>query len=66
MQLYRKALGKARLSEYFSRYRSYRNEYNLMKRQTKDSYYAMLLHKYDGDIRKQWKLLNFIVGRTNE
>ena len=66
MQLYRKALGKDRLSESFSRYLSYRNEYNLRKRQAKDSYYAMLLHKYDGDIRKQWKVLNSIVGRTKD
>ena len=37
-----------------------------MKRQTKDSYYDMLLHQYDGDIRKQCKVLNSIVERTKD
>ena len=64
--LYTKTLGKPRNSIQFENYLKFRNLYNIVKRQAKSQYYKQLLQKYSTDIRKTWKVLNSIIGRTND
>ncbi len=63
--LYRKSVGKSRDSESYIKYMRYRNTYKRIKRHAKDSYYENLLNKYNGDIRKTWRVLNNITGRAH-
>ena len=44
----------------------FRNLHNIVKRQAKSHSYEQLLQKYSTDIRKTWKVLNSIIGRTND
>ena len=64
--LYTKTLGKPRNSIQFENYLKFRNLYNIVWRQAKSQYYKQLLQKYSTDIRKTWKVLNSIIGRTND
>ena len=64
--LYTKTFGKPRNSIQFENYLKFRNLYNIVRRQAKSQYYKQLLQKYSTDIRKTWKVLNSIMGRTND
>jgi hypothetical protein len=64
--LYKKSIGKGRDSASYARYLVYRNKYHTIKRCAKKSYYAHLLRRYDNDIRKTWKLINTIIGRSHD
>ena len=64
--MYTKSLGKPRNSIQFENYLKFRNLYNVEKRQAKSQYYKQLLQKYSTDILKTWKVLNSIIGRTND
>ncbi len=65
-KLFKKTAGKNRCSESYVRYVNYRNKYNTIKRSVKHEYYANLLAKYDGDIRKTWSVLNTIIGKSHD
>ena len=64
--LYTKTLSKPRNSIQFENYLKFRNLYNIVRRQAKSQYYKQLLQKYSTDIRRTWKVLNSIIGRTND
>ena len=64
-KLFRKSIGKPRNSTTYQSYIKYRNILNSLKRTTKQNYYGNLLTEYKYDIRKTWKILNTIIGRTN-
>ena len=63
--LYRMTIGKDKESNAYKRYIAYRNIYNNIKHKAKEAYYQALLHKYNNDIRKTWKVLNTITGRVS-
>ena len=64
-KLFIKAFGNLAIAQYQS-YIKYRNVLNSLKRTTKQSYYGNLLTEYKYDIRKTWKILNTIIGGTND
>jgi hypothetical protein len=64
--LYRKTVGKSRDSSDYTKYVKYRNLYNSLKRCARKSYYTQLLTDYEHDIRKTWKVLNTIIGKTSD
>ena len=64
-KLFRKSIGKPRNSTTYQSYIKYRNVLNSLKRTTKQNYYGNLLTEYKYDIRKTWKILNTIIGRTH-
>ena len=63
-KLYRQSLGRIPDSVEKQKYLRYRNVYNSVKRQAKQSYYANLLQKYGGNVRKTWTVLNELIGRS--
>ena len=50
----------------YNKYLRYRNTYNIIKRQTKYTRYENLLNRYQNDIRKTWRVLNNITGRSHD
>ena len=66
--LYRNTIGKSRESDAHNKYLRYRNTYNIIKRQTKYTHYEDLLNicRYQNDIRKTWRVLNNITGRSRD
>lgn len=65
-RLYKKQLGKPKTDSSYTKYIKYRNTFNSLKRKAKQSYYFEALNKYKFDIRKTWKELNQLIGRTND
>ena len=65
-KLFRKCIRKPRDSSPYQKYQKYRNMLNSLKRNMKYNYYDNLLTKYKHDIKKTWKVLNTIIGRTND
>ena len=63
--LYRKTVGKDRDSTGFNKYLKYRNTLNGIKRKTKETYFKTLLNDYRNDIRKTWRVMNSIIGRSH-
>ena len=63
-KLYRQSLGRIPDSVEKQKYLRYRNVYNSVKRQAKQFYYANLLQKYGGNVRKTWTVLNELIGRS--
>ena len=47
-----------------SKYTTYRNLFNKIKRASKQTYYENLLHMYKDDIKNTWKTVNSLLART--
>lgn len=65
-RLYKSQLGKPKNDKSYTKYIKYRNTYNSLKRKAKQTYYYETLDKYKFDIRKTWRELNQLIGRTND
>ena len=65
-KLYKKCLGKSKKDKIYVQYVTYRNIFNSLKRTAKEAYYTKLLDKHKCDIRKTWKTINSIIGRTRD
>ena len=65
-KLFRKCTGTAKSSLEYQKYIVYRNKFNSLKRIAKQSYYSNLLDEYRLDMKKTWKILNNLVGRTSD
>ncbi len=48
----------------YLKYIQFRNILNTLKKVAKESYYRNLLETHKNDIRKTWKIMNSIIGRT--
>ena len=66
LQLYKKAIGKCNSSKDCKKYTTYRDVYKTLKRKAKQMHYANLFHEYGNDIRKTWRVLNSLIGRSND
>lgn len=65
-RLYRKCVNKPKTDDMHTRYIEQRNLYNRLKRIAKKTYYESLFDQYKLDIKKTWKLMNSIIGKTND
>ena len=65
-KLYKKQLGKCKTHRLHTEYIEYRNTLNKIKRKAKRDYYFDLLNKYKNNTRKTWKLLNSVIGKSND
>ena len=50
----------------YPKYVKYRQIFNKLKRIRKKNYYTEIFYKYKNDIRKTWRTLNSISGRSND
>jgi hypothetical protein len=66
LQLYKKTVGKCTNGKEFKKYTTYRDVYKTLKRKAKQMHYANLFHEYGNDIRKTWRVLNSLIGRSND
>ena len=64
-KLYKKFLLNPADNETLNKYTQYRNNYNTLKRISKQNYYAMQLEKYKFDSKNTWSILNNIIGKNN-
>ena len=64
-KLYQKQLNQTKNHPSHGKYINYRNVYNKLKRNSKSHYYSKLFEDYKGDVRKTWRTLNSITGRSN-
>ena len=65
-KLYTKKLSKPNTHPDYIIYTKYRNTYNKIKRTSRQQYYDNLLQNYKHDIRKTWRVINNLIGKTNE
>ena len=65
-KLYKLSIGKPKDSNESNKFISCRNNYEKLKRITKQDYFKNQLEKYKLDIRKTWSVLNTIIGRNNK
>lgn len=64
-RLYKKCIGKTKLSKEYKNYIKFRNKYNTLKRKAKKDYYNTKFAEFKNDIKKSWKLVNELIGKTN-
>ena len=64
-RLYHQCVHKSRTSTEYKKYIKFRNIYNILKRNAKSEYYAKLFEEYKNDVRKTFKVINKIIGKTN-
>jgi len=64
--LYKKKLGKDKTHQNFTKYRSYRNKYNELKRITRQNYYNEVFQKYRHNAKNTWSVINSLIGRSND
>ena len=62
----KKAANKSKDSPIHLKYSRHRNILNCVKRTAKKQYYQIILNEYRYDIRKTWKVMNSIIGRTQD
>ncbi len=65
-KLYNKTLNKQKDHITHQEFRSYRNQYNRIKKKMKQDYYHNLFQKYKKDIRKTWEVMRTIIKKTND
>ncbi len=66
IKLYKKQLHKPKEHKTHTSYIKYRNLYSKIKKVAKQAYYTECLKLSNGDIRKTWKTLNTLLGKTND
>ena len=65
-KMHRKCIGKQKDSPSFKLYIRYRNTYNKIKRICKQTYFANELSLYQNDLKKTWKTLKSLIGKTSD
>lgn len=63
-KLYKEQLGHAKDSTKHSKYTTYRNKFNSLKRAAKKEYYFQQISNFQNDSKKLWSILNKIIGKT--
>ena len=63
--LYEQCVHKSRISTDHQKYIKFRNIYNILKRNAKSEYYGKLFEEYKNYVRKTFKVINKIIGKTN-
>ena len=63
---YRKKLKCPNKSEIDTKYKSYRNLLNKIKRKAKQSYFGDQLELHKNNSRETWKVLNRLIGKQND
>ena len=63
-RLYRKQIGCSNSDQNRSKYLSYRNKYNSIKRIAKMKYYSDQIEHFRNDSKKLWSVFNRIIGKT--
>ena len=63
-RLYKQQLGLKKDSPKHNKYTDYRNEYNMLKRHAKKSYYASKIEEFKDDTKKLWKLINKAISKS--
>ena len=63
-RLFRRQLGKGETDKTRVKFTKYRNMFNKLKREAKNSHYKAKLDQYKFDIRKTWSVMNSIIGRN--
>ena len=64
-RLYQQCVHKSRTSTEYTKYIIIRNIYKITKRNSKSGYYAKLFEEYKTDVRKTFKVIIKIIGKTN-
>lgn len=65
-RMYKSVIGISKDSEKYLRYKTYRNQYNYIKRRAKIEYYNKKVSEYTSDSRKLWQTLNKLIGRVKD
>ena len=65
-KLYQTCVTKAKTNPDYEKYITYRNQYNILRKSTKQNYYAKLLKDHENDIRKTWQTINSVIGKSND
>ncbi len=63
-KLFRKCHNLSKEHTAYVKYIKYRNVLNTLKKVAKETYYRNLLTTHKNDMRKTWKIMNSIIGRT--
>jgi len=63
-KLYHKSIGKLQTDETYINYKILRNQYNQLKRVTKQSYYAGVFEQYQNNSKLVWRTINKILNRS--
>lgn len=65
-QMYSKCITLNKSNPIYKRYISYRNTLNNLKRKSKHLYYKELFQQLRHDMKKTWKTINSMIGKTND
>jgi hypothetical protein len=65
-KLYKRSIKKHRDHPFHKEFRTYRNNFNKLKKLAKQQYYHNLFNKYHKDIRKTWEVMRSIIKKTND
>ena len=65
-QMYSKCITLNKSNPIYKRYISYRNSLNNLKRKSKHLYYKDLFQQLRHDMKKTWKTINSMIGKTND
>jgi hypothetical protein len=65
-KLYKRSIKKHRDHPFHKEFRTYRNNFNKLKKLAKQQYYHNLFNKYHKDIRKSWEVMRSIIKKTND
>jgi hypothetical protein len=65
-KLYKKCMKKSKTDASYVKYLHYRNAYNKLKRFAKQNFYEKRFNMFKYDIRRTWKVLNSLIGKTHD
>lgn len=65
-KMYRKCTNKPKTHPLYIDYVAYRNAFNKIKRTAKHDFYKDRFEQYKTDIKKTWKLMNSLIGKTHD
>ena len=64
--LHKRRLGKSKSDALHDKFITFRNLYNKLKKTAKQEHYKNLFPKHKHDIKKTWRVINSLFGRTND
>ena len=65
-KLYKRSIKKHRDHPFHKEFRTYRNNFNKLKKLANQQYYHNLFNKYHKDIRKSWEVMRSIIKKTSD
>ena len=65
-KLHKRRLGKSKTDALHDKFITFRNVYNKLKKTAKQEHYKNLFQKHKYDIKKTWRVINSLIGRTND